>query len=203
MKKPVNNLADFKAAQAGDEYARTKLIEENMGLVYKYARKYYGYIHMFPHLLSISFDDLLSEGTRGLIKAIDKYNPSKGSFSNYAIRWIRSFILRFLEREHKYALKFLQVNIESLDEDDNHLTIEDVLARALHSESQINYEELKQKIEEANIPERSKKILKLYLIDGLSLAGVGRIVGLSKERVRQLIRKDGPIVWEDLKAMEE
>ncbi len=63
---------------------RNQLIEENLPLVYKIAHQYKG----------LEYDDLVQEGSIGLIKAADSYDPSKGcSFGTYAATNIHHFIL--------------------------------------------------------------------------------------------------------------
>ena len=52
---------------------RNKLVTENMGLVVSTARKYQGQ--------GLELDDLVSEGTIGMIKAADKYDPERGGFA--------------------------------------------------------------------------------------------------------------------------
>ena len=79
------NLA-IKAKQ-GDRKARHELIESNLLLVVSIARKY-----CYP---GCELLDLISEGNIGLMKAVDKYDPSKGfRFSTYAIWWIKNYILQ-------------------------------------------------------------------------------------------------------------
>ena len=65
--------------------ARQRLIQHNLRLVFKeVARKTQGLVER---------DDLLHEGTLGLIRAVDKFNPNKASkLSTYAVLWIQSFI---------------------------------------------------------------------------------------------------------------
>jgi RNA polymerase primary sigma factor len=73
----------------GDQEARKKLIIANLRLVVSVANKY---LHYGLPLL-----DLIEEGNLGLIKAVDKYDYSKGyKFSTYATWWIRQAISRFL-----------------------------------------------------------------------------------------------------------
>lgn len=71
-----------------DLSARNKLVERNLGLAGWMARR---------HLWSgISFEDLLQEGTIGLIKAADKYDYRIGRFSTYATWWVRQAITRHI-----------------------------------------------------------------------------------------------------------
>src|SRR5919202_6540814 len=76
-----------RRARAGDETARSKLIEKNLRLVIPTAKKYHG--------KSLPFGDLIQEGNIGLMRAADKFDPEKGfRFSTYATWWIRQAIQR-------------------------------------------------------------------------------------------------------------
>ena len=85
---PEQELYLAKRVKDGDESAKNKLIESNLRLVASVARKYIG-------KSSLTFLDLVQEGNIGLIKAIDKYDYTKGyKFSTYAHYWIRQAITR-------------------------------------------------------------------------------------------------------------
>lgn len=78
-----------KKAKAGDKAAMNKLIECNLRFVLTIAKEYqYG---------NIDIEDLINEGNIGLIKAVDRFDETKGyKFISYAVWWVRQSIMQYI-----------------------------------------------------------------------------------------------------------
>ena len=82
----AEEVALAKRIEQGDRDAEQEMIESNLGLVHALARTYRG--------RGVPFDDLLQEGTVGLVKAVERFDRRREvKFSTYAVWWIRRSIL--------------------------------------------------------------------------------------------------------------
>lgn len=76
-----------RKVKKGDKEARNKMIRSNLRLVINIAKRYSNF--------GVGFMDLIEEGNIGLMRAVDKFKPSKGfRFSTYAAWWIKQAISR-------------------------------------------------------------------------------------------------------------
>lgn len=83
-----------RRVQEGDDWARERMIQSNLRLVVKIAKRY---INSGLPLL-----DLIEEGNLGLMRAVEKYDPERGfRFSTYAIWWIRQAIERGIMNQER------------------------------------------------------------------------------------------------------
>jgi RNA polymerase primary sigma factor len=94
-----------KRVAAGDREAERQMVEANLRLVVKVARRYQN--------RGLSLPDLIEEGNLGLLRAVQKYRWDYGTrFSTYAIWWIRQGITRALANQAR--LIRLPVHVEAL-----------------------------------------------------------------------------------------
>ena len=187
---PQEELTLATRARQGDAEAREQLIHAHLRMVINIARQY--------QRPDVEMLDLIQEGNIGLIYAVDKFDPTRGTkFSTYAFFWINKHIQRFLNHEPD-ALVSLDTELTDSSE---HLLLSDTIAdrptilggqTIPHIDTKIEHEELQSKVREmlSHLPEREREVLRLlYGMDlrrSYTVSEVAKMLSISKVRVCHL-----------------
>lgn len=192
-------LAAFR--EKGDKKSRDTLIKHNLRLVAHIAKKYQG---------AEDTDDLISVGSIGLIKAINTFDPSKGTqLATYTARCIENEILMLLRSNKKYKNNVSIYDSVGVDKDGNELTILDLIAEKEDGVlAKVENKLIKDKfieVMEKCLSQREYKILSLrYGLKGgrpltqretakllkISRSYVSRIEKKSIEKIKEMVKKD-------------
>ncbi|MBE3588602.1 MAG: RNA polymerase sporulation sigma factor SigK [Thermoanaerobacteraceae bacterium] len=180
----------LELAARGDERARATLIEHNLRLVAHIVKKYEG--------TGEDPDDLISIGTIGLIKAINTFNPDKGTrLATYAARCIENEILMHLRLMKKARQEISLYDPVGVDKEGNEITLLEILGThpEIVTEMVENQFELKYLLERIDqLSAQEKKVLTLRF--GLSNGGVratqrevARKLGISRSYVSRIEKR--------------
>lgn len=185
----------------GDKEARDKLITANLRFVIKVAEKYQGF--------GLSMEELIGAGNIGLVIAADKFKPSSNTkFTTYAVWWIRDSIQKAI-RGTALGVKFPAENWEEIKDEKWHFaSLDKPIGKSdsedtsfgsllennqvLTAEQEFYNDSIKMNIRKAvsQLSTREQTIINLrYGLTGeksKSYSEIGKIIGISKERVRQI-----------------
>ena len=207
--KPITKEKEIELinlAKNGDITARNKILTANLRFVFDIAKRYKGH--------GATLDDLISEGNMGLIKAIEKFDVTKNvKFISYAVWWVRQYIQDFLKKTQlRSTVEIIEVRIGNEEDDENCLDNQDDEStkdeRDVYSDNPIEIAEGHENDMEilnfllSKTDDRSKEIIELYYgigdRDSLSLGEIGNKFRLSKERVRQICKKNFSLFREEI-----
>ena len=150
---PAEEIVLAARIKKGDKKARTHMIRANLRLVVKIAQDYSNY--------GLPLADLISEGNIGLMKAVERFDPSKGGkLSTYGSWWIKQSIKRALANQSKT----IRLPIHMVDKIARMRRIASLLAEELGREP--SQDEL---AEELGIPRRKLALLEAASIRPSSL----------------------------------
>ncbi len=188
-------------ARQGDEAAKEKLINHNLRLVVHIAKKYAG---------TLENDDLISVGSIGLIKAVNTYEPDKGShLATYTARCIENEILMLLRSNKKYRNDVSLSDAVGTDKDGNELSLIDLLFESedgvfAAAERRIEAERLLKDMAQILTPREYKVICLRYGLKGgrcypqrevacflkISRSYISRIEKKAIEKLRARLKKE-------------
>ncbi len=188
-------------ARQGDEAAKEKLINHNLRLVVHIAKKYAG---------TMENDDLISVGSIGLIKAVNTYEPDKGShLATYTARCIENEILMLLRSNKKYRNDVSLSDAVGTDKDGNELSLIDLLFESedgvfAAAERRIEAERLLKDMAQILTPREYKVICLRYGLKGgrcypqrevacflkISRSYISRIEKKAIEKLRARLKKE-------------
>jgi RNA polymerase sigma factor (sigma-70 family) len=187
---PQEELTLTTRARQGDMEARNQLIHAHLSLVVRVAKVY------MPPCDEIM--DLIQEGNIGLIYAVDKFDPTRGTkFSTYAFFWINKHIQRFLNHEPD---DLVSLDMELTDSSE-YLLLSDTIAdrptilggqTIRHIDTKIEHEELQRQIHKmlSTLSAREREVIRLlYGMDlrrSYTVSEVAKMLRISKVRVCQL-----------------
>lgn len=171
---------------------RNRLVEQNIPLVWFYARKF---VLKFP-LRKMDLEDVVQAGLEGLMRAVEKFDVEKGyKFSTYAIWWIRQKIQRAYLEEN-FACK-LPARYNVHDDEYNVTVVTSLDAAASLMEAYLataSYEEGFDKVEalellnSLEVPPLALDIFREAVLNGRTLPELAETYNLPVDEVRELYR---------------
>ena len=195
--KPLSEEEESEYIQRckdGDTQARDLLIEHNLRLVAHIAKKY----TTSGRIASVDFDDIISIGSIGLIKAIDSFNSGKSArLATYAARCIENEILMYIRSSKKYSNDIFLQDPIGHDFDGNEITVMDMVKSdddpvPDEVSDKIDITRMMRKIDEV-LDEREREIIRLrYAVCGgeeMTQREISSMLGISRSYVSRIEKK--------------
>lgn len=195
--KPLSEEEESEYIQRckdGDTQARDLLIEHNLRLVAHIAKKY----TTSGRIASVDFDDIISIGSIGLIKAIDSFNSEKSArLATYAARCIENEILMYIRSSKKYSNDIFLQDPIGHDFDGNEITVMDMVKSdddpvPDEVSDKIDITRMMRKIDEV-LDEREREIIRLrYAVCGgeeMTQREIASMLGISRSYVSRIEKK--------------
>lgn len=180
-------------AKAGDEEAKTKLINSNLRAVVSIAKQY---LYCAGCLTLL---DLINEGNIGLISALETYDPSVGTkFMSYAVSRVRAAITNALTTQSRMVADYHKdspnrhASLDAPTADDNDTTLGDVLCVSNDSESFANESLTNDLLRALNAVLKPKEVTIICVLYGIGGAQaqkkweLAEEYGKTEERIRQI-----------------
>lgn len=170
-----------------DISARNKILESNLKFVASIAKYYKG--------RGLSYSELVAEGNMGLIKALDKFEEERGNkIISYSVWWIRQSILDAIDkRSADKTDDYPEDYEEQLDDEQTNqkAQVQPQVFADETDESKENKKVVLELLESLDSRERDiiSKYYGLYGDDEMTLEEIGKSLGLTKERIRQITEK--------------
>ncbi len=198
---PEDKHAIALAAQRGDKRARELLVMLYDGWCHQVAIRYAKTHRIMGELV---VEELVQECRIGLLKALEKWEPERGAFSTCAIWWLRQAMTREpnsgtssgVVPVHAHTNKTTRVHvlrahqITSLDKPfggDDERTFKDMLPDATEA-PEFDAKDLDAIPDLLKLlPERQRFVIQRYFFDEKTLQEIGDELGVSRERIRQLV----------------
>lgn len=163
-------------------------IANNIGLVVHIAKKMYRLWNV-QERADIEFDDLVQVGCLGLMKAIEKYDENKGSFSNYAAIWIKQAIRRELEGYRET----LSLDAEIGEEGEEYNLIDVIADDRVNVVEEVEQKEFKKEIrellEQMQLSETEKQFLNFKYNYNLEEKAISEKLGMEEVELRNFKRR--------------
>ena len=193
------------ACREGVEQAKHALVQANLRLVFKLAMDY--------RHTRVGLEELIAEGNLGLIEAVNRFDPTRGvRFANYASWWIRKYIIQAIDRQAHQTTSPTRAVVADDDAEapvrrrqrilsyddfmqnssDRHLLETIAVAGSVDPGHIVLERQLAEALAAVlpRLPDQERTVLSThYGLDGAAprtLQEIGRDLGLTRERVRQI-----------------